>query len=360
MNRSFLCVLAVLLLAGAARAEAASVCPDFDQVDPGSDSIGAFDDLLGQASMGGQGCDSDFCKALTAWEAAEPSAKKVEEAGEFMDTLRASALALPAGSPGVAILQRHLVEWQQLLARADVLTLPTAVWAPANFVLFPNRPDDEIDFEQVLEQQCPDSVGECEALFKTSACVYTHAVLQRRLLLELLEENRKETVDYLQQLNGRWTAFNSGGRGLFPWELAFNNLVNRKQFSQRGFVEPPQHQIAFLHPSVALEYQDAGGGDLEEALVLELGGFYRWRWGGDDGAQMVRPFGVSAIASWTGSGDPGYGLMVHLPKNWSLGVTRRDFNGEDETTYLLSVDLGKLLVDQRKLRQSLIDKIDAL
>ena len=107
-----------------------------------------------------------------------------------------------------------------------------------------------------------------------------------------------------------------------------------------------------------MEYQDAGDGDLEEALVLELVGFYRWRWGGDDEATMKKPFGASLIATWTGPSDLGYGVMIHLPKNWSLGVTRREIAGIDETTYLLSVDLGKFLVDERRLREDLIGKLE--
>ena len=113
-----------------------------------------------------------------------------------------------------------------------------------------------------------------------------------------------------------------------------------------------------LHPSVALEYDNSADGELDDALVVELAGFYRWRWGGDNGATMTRPFGVSAIASWTGADELGYGVMIHLPKNWSLGVTRREIAGQDETTYLLSVDLGKFLVDERKLREKLIGKLD--
>src|SRR5688572_24821519 len=33
------------------------------------------------------------------------------------------------------------------------------------------------------------------------------------------------------------------------------------------------------------------------------------------------PFGNSPAMSWSG-GDPGYGVAVHLPRNWAIGVTR--------------------------------------
>lgn len=358
MNRIVLILPLVLLLVCTGRADAQGVCPAFDQVDPADDPIGAFDDLLGDKAMGGEGCDSDLCREVRSWEGTSASREKTEQAVGFLDQIRESALALPPDLPGVATLQRHLVEWQQLLARADILTLPTAVWAPANFVLFPNRRGDEVDFEQVFQQRCPESVSQCPVVFETSACVYTHAVLQRRVLLEMLEEDREETIAYLNRLNSRWQAFNSGGRALFPWELGVNSLVHHRQFSQRGFVEPPSYQISLLHPSVALEYDNSADGELDEALVLELAGFYRWRWGGDDAATMTRPYGVSAIASWTGADELGYGVMIHLPKNWSFGVTRREIAGEDETTYLLSVDLGKFLVDERRLREKLIDNLD--
>ena len=49
--------------------------------------------------------------------------------------------------------------------------------------------------------------------------------------------------------------------------------------------------------------------------------------------------------------------MVHLPKNWSLGVTRRSIDGDDTTTIHVSVDLGKFLVEENKLRTNLIETI---
>jgi len=74
---------------------------------------------------------------------------------------------------------------------------------------------------------------------------------------------------------------------------------------------------------------------------------------------MIRPLGGSIVTSWTGDsgGDLGYGVMIHLPRNWSLGVTRRSVDGNDDTTFLLSVDLGKFLLEEQRLRQNLIETL---
>jgi hypothetical protein len=123
---------------------------------------------------------------------------------------------------------------------------------------------------------------------------------------------------------------------------------------QEGFSEPPTSQILFLHPSVALAYRDSEDDKLQEALGLDLIGFYRWRWGGKNEAGVTKPFGLTLTMAWDGE-DLSYGVSVHLPKNWSVGVVT---NGNGNVSALLSMDLGNYLLDKKKsvdkLRQKFI------
>ena len=249
--------------------------------------------------------------------------------------------------------------WRELFSQGDVASLSTAEWQVDPFAVFGDQPY-EINVENILtnSDHCGATVSSCDGIFETTACVYSHAVMQRRVYLGLLKVNREATIQYLERLNARWSAFNAGGRSLFPWELWANGAIQARKGRQRGFVEPPRHQFALLHPSLAVQGENTADGSLQTAIVLELVGWYGWRWGGRDGATMKRPFGASLIASWDGSNNVGYGAMIHLPKNWSVGATRKSVNGSHETTLLLSVDLGKFLTEEGRLRQTLIDKIE--
>lgn len=347
----------LLLLGWCTLASAQTVCPDLGMIDPTMNPVLAFDDLKDKV-LGGSECDSELCKAVAEWEGDARSEARVTAAGDLLDRIRVAAESLPAGQPGVEALQSRLADWQVQFAEAEgnIDTLSTALWQPAGFVLFQGHPD-QIDFEHIFNNECPGSIEQCSELFATATCIYSVAVLQRSIQIVLLQQRRDDTVAYLELLNRRWAAYNSGGRSLFPWELWVNGVLYERKSTGRGFIEPPTRQFVLLHPSVAIAGQDSPDGDFEETLVLELLGWYGWRWSGRDGATMKRPFGASLITSWDGSNELGYGVMIHLPKNWSIGATRRAVEGSHETSILVSFDLGKWLMEENNLRNKLIDNI---
>ena len=51
-------------------------------------------------------------------------------------------------------------------------------------------------------------------------------------------------------------------------------------------------------------YDDGQDDKMQKAILLDLIGRYR----------------ISLAMSWSG-GDLGYGVAVHLPRNWAIGVT---------------------------------------
>jgi hypothetical protein len=337
-------------------AHAAPDCPDLGSVDRAGDPPGEFEVLRFDNKLGDLECDTDLCNAIKKWERKAPSDEKTTQAASLLDAIRASASKLSTDKPGVATLNNRLDVWREQLSEANVADLPTAEWQADPSRIFSGQ-EYEISIEEIFREQCAETVSSCNEVFDTTACVYSHVVMQRRVLLELLETNREATIKYLERLNSRWSAFNNGGRSLFPWELWANGAIQARKGSPRGFVEPPTYQIAMLHPSIGVTGEDSSDGDLQVAVVLEVIGWYGWRWGGRDGATMKRPLGGSLILAWDGSNEASYGVMIHLPKNWSIGAIQKSVNGNTQTTLILSVDLGKFFTDEGRLRQNLIDEI---
>jgi len=123
-------------------------------------------------------------------------------------------------------------------------------------------------------------------------------------------------------------------------ELSVNTYLYRDQLKKDEFVPPPDYQVIFLHPSIALEYiSDADDGEEQsEALVIEWLGINWW--------DMKVPFGVSFITSYSDRDsvdDVGMGLMFHVNNNYSIGIT--DHDGDHGV--LVTLDLLKLFEDKK-------------
>lgn len=379
-------LFAVLCSASAVRGQAPE-CAPFDPAAEGvslEDADLFFDALDTRGCLGGDRCEDPLCERFKEWEGrweepeeecarlglevASPSLCKVAAAAPLFEALRMRAADLPDGTPGVRSLRRQLAAWEEPLAKGDPFLLPGAVWQTDRLKLFACAedgdprvdcsPSDEVDAEPFLDEACrgPGATAErCSATFEGLAEVWTVARLQRRLLLDLQEEDRKALLRYVQGLDRRWTAFLSGARSQFPWEQLLNAELYRRRAEKPGFVEPPTRQWILVHPTPAYEYRDFDTNGLEEVLLVEIVGFYRWRWGADD--RMHRAFGGSLIAAWNGGetgDDVSWGAVVHLPRNWSVGATVSDVEGKNETSVLLSVDLAKLVLRGTKFRERLI------
>lgn len=249
-----------------------------------------------------------------------------------------------------------------MLSEGDPDRLPKGEWQREGLTLFADDPDEvggppgerQIDTLAILTAECTGGESECRAAFERLGGVWTLALSQQTLLNGLQKTHRLATLRYLTDLDQRWRAYLLGGRSLLPWELLVNSEIHRRKLAdERGFIEPPRRQLLFLHPEAAYEYREWAENGLEGVLVLEAVGFYRWRWG--EGGSMKRPWGGSLILSWDDSEDDslGYGLMVHLPRNWSLGVVARRNQGDDELAVVLAADLPKLFTKTAKLRDRL-------
>lgn len=130
----------------------------------------------------------------------------------------------------------------------------------------------------------------------------------------------------------RWENILDKGYSQMPWE----SLVNGWLIEPPGFPElgPPDHQWIFLHPTLGLELSTNPIKEtrVKEVMHIELLGHIWYR-----GEQLHDFSGLSLAASLREDLDPGIGLMFHIKRNWSIGVSWRDL--EEDPFLFFSVDL---------------------
>jgi len=302
-------------------------------------------DLAVEKCLGGSGKPcleglDDVCRAVDALEAIEVDPDRPETDEELVEAFKLlppelmSALP-PAGPEELALRREIRRQFAGFLERGDA-AVARARYQPNGLVFFAGG-NAEVDLGALIAVGCP---GSCTEAFRRAARFYTIASLYRRSLGKLLQAERDATLAYLEGLENRWEAYFSGAYSQYPWELALNSWRYKRS---PGLAEPPTRQLILGHPGIAYEVVDQEDETvLRDALTVELLGFYRWRFKDD---KVRRPFGASLVVAWHGSvgDDVGYGVLVHLPRSWSLGFSYRD---DTEFSALISADLGKLFANR--------------
>ena len=139
--------------------------------------------------------------------------------------------------------------------------------------------------------------------------------------------------------DARWRSYFADARSQYPWELFINSWRYEETVrAKEGISGPPAWQWIVLHPDVGLQYvSSAAAGDrFKPALVLELIGYNRWTWGGDNrpynagGASLVRTYADTASVP-----SGGWGIAIHRNSKYTLTVNRL----EGKTGVLFSIDL---------------------
>ncbi len=341
--------------------------------DPGELSFLLFD-LKQSDCLGGTACTSDVCNDVTSIEELDGDSEsdvseKMTKVAAVLRRLRTDASELDAGEPIVAKLQEMYRRWERLdleilkgntdvveerIVGGTIKEFGTAVWDPSNLVLFSGH-NTEIDLGAFLEERClGGDTSNCRASFLIAADVFSLVKLKSRVLHNLLRTRQAETRAYIDRLGKRWSYYFNNARSLYPWELWANSALYDRFASDTGFANPPNNQLILLHPAPAMIYSPEADDTLEPGLLLELAGWYRWTWDDEGGAQGI-PIGGSVILAWDGANnEPGIGGMIHLPRNWSIGAT---LNSDEDLSVVLSVDLGSLVADPKKLRQGILSAV---
>jgi len=180
-----------------------------------------------------------------------------------------------------------------------------------------------------------DEDGDSVLLLLTSEQMRQWRLLQNALSNLVTEQVALVVASNVQELKDaveRWENFLDRGYSQMPWE----SLVNGWLIEPPGFPElgPPGHQWILLHPTIGLELSvdPLDEAKIKEAMHVEFLGHIWYR-----GKQLGDYWGVSATVSLREDLDPGVGVLVHIKRNWNLGVTWHDV---DEDPFLFfSVDL---------------------
>lgn len=337
---------------------------------PATSADAALPRILVTRALGCMGGDKDkdplsvrVTKAVKAAQCVPPAgAAQVETlrrtlaalADDIKTDLRSRSTTAPAPwAEPLAVVSSELEAAETSLADTSGIAAPVHwQWAQTGHRTFQQTDGSLLlDYEPVVRASCAIGAGEC-ASSVAAAINVNRAVELSRLVNQCATQGRLEgSRQALTQLDADWNHYFFETRSQFIWELAVNSW--RFKDKQDQFARPPKDQIILAHPGVAFEYV-GGGAQNEQAyeatVMAELVGYNRFTWDprSDGTSSKLPPLGVSLVATYTpdNTGEhTGYGVMFHIYNSLSVGVTRRDTGAGDETTYLLSMDLMRLLLN---------------
>lgn len=203
--------------------------------------------------------------------------------------------------------------------------------------------------DQIVEDCGADFSDLCRRTLDSAGNLERYAAIVRRVLQLPVRATLDEIYKQVSALDDQWDYYFGQARSQYFWESMANNAIYDPPGNR--LAGPPDAQLILFHPTVAMEY--VGSGPQNESAydavgIVELIGYNQWSY--KAGSFLKRwPLGISAVATYTPetTGDRvGYGAVIHIKQNLSIGATRRDTGDGTETTWLLSVDFMKLFLEK--------------
>jgi len=165
----------------------------------------------------------------------------------------------------------------------------------------------------------------------------------------------------------QWEAYRTKALHQYIWEVWANGLAMGEALCPRdagtgmkmGFCKVPDSQFILLHPEAALRFSNTStsSSELKAAAVVELFGYYSWRWKEMDGrptSQMDARWGYSLAATYTNTDAENrwaFGPMLHFG-DYSVALTKAGGGGR------WSLVLNLLLADRYFGRkQAFVDEL---
>jgi hypothetical protein len=208
-----------------------------------------------------------------------------------------------------------------------------------------------LNYEPIVAAQCPaGGLQECAKALAIAIEVNRLVNLTHHLHHCAGQDRLVRVRKRLAELDAAWDNYFFNTRSQYIWELGINSA--RFKGKDDEFAEPPVDQLIVAHPGISFEYV-GGGAQNDEAyeaiLMAELVGYNRFAWPErkDGKPSRLPPLGISLVGTYSPDNDGehyGYGVMIHVKNVYSFGVARRDTGAGDETVYLLSADLMKLIL----------------
>jgi hypothetical protein len=324
------------------------------------DAVPALDQLRLHQCLGGSACTTSECKWVADLLSKGPG-KDANEAGEkvlaLLGKLSQSISTLDSKALGVPQLKAMSGRWKLPSLSATPETVPTVIlesntreWQGKNLLLFLHTPY-ELDLGAQL---CASALTakDCQADLESAVQVYTLSDLVHATLGTVTQDKIAGVGKMLKIYDARWTAFHTKSLAVLPWELVANNLFYKS--AADGFSGPPNYQWIVLHPSAAVVYDTRQSDKLQGAVLLDVIGRYQWKWGGANEAEITRPWGAALAMSWHGNA-PGYGVSVHMPRNWSVALTRSSGN---KWQVIASVEFAQYITDKQKNVEDIRKKLE--
>ena len=161
-----------------------------------------------------------------------------------------------------------------------------------------------------------------------------------------INKNRyDDTYKILKAYDQSWSDYFNKARSQVLWEHLINSALYRSEITQDSFVKPPNYQVTFIHPTIALEYSDDAidGEQYKNALAVEWLGINYW----NKDNFLGYPFGISYTRIYSdrpGVDDNRSGWLLHLNNRYSIGYS----DDGDFKSIFVSLDLFKLFEDKKQ------------
>jgi len=357
--RSF-AVVTVFWLFGTPFAHAEASCSGFDLSKWTADSVRDARSCLADFSL--KGCDAGLCKKFEAWKVTEgvPEARAAG-ARQLLSLVRQDVNAMVSEFPSASVLDGDIKQLDHSLEQGvspDRISNRQWVYNPQHATLSETGEpgDQKVDLGGLLSRECKAVVApeRCNVALRVSARLRMAALLVQAVITELQAPSRSQGAATIDELDERWAVYFDKGRFQYPWELAVNS---HRYHRDPGFSGPPNDQWILLHPSVGYRYLNGSGKKLEQTLLLEVAGYYRWEWAG---AEATKLRGGSLVVSWADTATEfrrGIGFLVHMPKNYSLGLVQERGASGHKIALVMSLDLGKVVQDPKSQKASFLEAI---
>jgi len=139
------------------------------------------------------------------------------------------------------------------------------------------------------------------------------------LVTEQIREVSAANKASLQLALRRWENVLDKGYSQMPWESLFNGWLLPPDGPPN--FGPPDHQWILLHPTIGIQFSadQIDETRVKETLNVEVLGHVWYT-----GNELDDFWGVSATLSFREDLDPGIGALVHIKRNWSVGIAWHD------------------------------------
>jgi hypothetical protein len=281
-------------------------------------------------------CSAPFCSAV----ASLPAELTSEQARERLQEI-ARAIEKVANASKLLGGQARTLQGNAETGLAELRngkTLKANEWDPDSL----GHPAGDAARAALANCQGAECVAEASNLMALRVSSFAYRAYVQKINWPEVEKSAACT----QLLRKRYESYFDATRFQWPWELYVNGQPWARGDTPllcEGFRDVPTRQWIIMHPTLAIRYSDNASQNLGAAVVIELFGIRRWQW---SEAEALNARGASLILSYSDQSDAksvGWGAMVHLKDDVSLGLVRHSSDASNKISLVLGYEFGQLV-----------------